>query len=111
MFISKQLTVAIDFHRIFSMVWKSVATIDSLVNNSFQNILFCVQQKKEICPGLEQGWVWQNVQFWVNYPFKDIIKIVHMVFFKSFEAMWGIDLSQSSSTFNLWQEWKQGCEG
>ncbi len=49
MFISKQLTVAIDFHSIFSMVWKSVATIDSLVNNSFQNIFFCVQQKKEIC--------------------------------------------------------------
>ncbi len=33
---------------------KSVATVDYLVNNSFQNIFFCVQQKKEVCTGLEQ---------------------------------------------------------
>ncbi len=72
MFISKQLTVAIDFHSIFSMVWKSVATIDSLVNNSFQNIFFCVQQKKEICViCLEQhDRVWQNFQFWWIIPLK-----------------------------------------
>ncbi len=41
--------VAIDFHNIFSMLWKSMATI-----NILQNIFFCVQQNKDTPKGLEQ---------------------------------------------------------
>ncbi len=47
----KQLMVAIDFHSssivIFPILCKSMATINIMVTNIFQNIFFCVQQKKE----------------------------------------------------------------
>ncbi len=49
----KHLLVAIDFHCIDSSN-KSMATGNSLVTNNLQNILFCVEQKKETHTGLEQ---------------------------------------------------------
>ncbi len=36
------------------MLWKSMATSNSLVTNILQNIFFCVQQMKENHTGLEQ---------------------------------------------------------
>ncbi len=38
---------------IFSMLWKSVGTINCLVTPIPQNIFFCVQQNKETHTGLE----------------------------------------------------------
>ncbi len=49
----KHLLVAIDFHCIDSSN-KSMATGNSLVTNNLQNILFCVEQKKETHTGMEQ---------------------------------------------------------
>jgi len=53
MWVTKQLTVATDFLSIFSILWKSLATVN--------------------CTGLKQHenerW-WQNFHFWLNYPFK-----------------------------------------
>ncbi len=73
--VNKQLVLAIDFHSMEKILWKSVATCNSLVTNIaqnnclvpniLQNIFLCVQQKKEIHTGLEQ-----HEDFWVNYPFK-----------------------------------------
>jgi len=37
MLVMKQLTVAIDFLSIFFLLWKSMATINSLVTNILQN--------------------------------------------------------------------------
>ncbi len=53
--VTKQLTVAIDFHSIFvcSIPWKPMATVNWLITNIFQNIFFSVQQTKE-------------AQFWNN---------------------------------------------
>ncbi len=53
--VTKQLAVAIDFYNIFfSIIWKSMATVNCLVTNIFQNIFFCVPQLKELDTGLEQ---------------------------------------------------------
>ncbi len=53
--VTKQLTVATDFHIIEKkMLWKSMATINCLVTNIFQNIFYCVPQRKETHTGLGQ---------------------------------------------------------
>ncbi len=39
--VTKQLMVAIDFHNIFSILWKSMATVYYLVTSFLQNICFC----------------------------------------------------------------------
>jgi len=45
----------IDSHSILPpILWKSMWSSNCLVTHILQNILFCVQQKKEICTGLEQ---------------------------------------------------------
>ncbi len=56
MLITNELTVAIAFHSIFycSILWKAMATVNSLVTNILQNILFFLQQLKESHTGLEQ---------------------------------------------------------
>jgi len=39
---------SIDFHIIFfQLLWKSMATVNSLISNILYNFFFCVQQKKE----------------------------------------------------------------
>ncbi len=46
---------------------------NSLVTNFLQNIFLCVQQNKDIQIGwnyLRVSKWWQNLKFWVNYPFK-----------------------------------------
>ncbi len=50
MLVTKQLTVAIDFHS----RGKNSMEVNLLVNNILQNIFFCVQQKKLIHTGLEK---------------------------------------------------------
>ncbi len=57
MLVTKQLTVAIDFYIM------QMTTVNCLVTNILilQNILFCVQQLREIYTGLDK--------FCVNYPF------------------------------------------
>ncbi len=45
-------------------------TINCLIASILQNILFCVQQKKETHTGLEWHEQWQYFYFWVNYLFK-----------------------------------------
>ncbi len=52
--VNKQLLVAIDFHGIFSILWKSMAARNCLVTIILQNNFFCVQQKKETHTGLEE---------------------------------------------------------
>ncbi len=47
MLFTKQFMVPIDFHSIFPILWKSMATVNYLVTNILQNIFFCVQQNKE----------------------------------------------------------------
>jgi len=52
MLVTRQLTVAIGFQNIyylfyFLLLWNSMSTA-YLITNILQNILFCVQQKKEI---------------------------------------------------------------
>ncbi len=55
MLITKQLTVAINFHSIEKVQWKSMANINCLVTKILHNTLFCAQQKKkETHTGLEQ---------------------------------------------------------
>ncbi len=42
--------------------------------NCLQNVLYCVQQKKEIHAVLEEldgEESWPNFHFWVNYAFKE----------------------------------------
>ncbi len=75
MLLTKQLMVAIDFHCIFSILWKSMATVNCLVANILQNIFFCVHQNNEIHAGLE--WVndEKNIHFWLKCPFKVLISI------------------------------------
>jgi len=58
MFVPKQLVGPIDFHNIFFFSHyvqskKSIGPINCLVTNILENILFFVQQKKEIHTGLE----------------------------------------------------------
>jgi len=44
----------IDFYSIFFfLLWKSMGSINSLFIDIFQNIFFCVQQKKEMHTGLK----------------------------------------------------------
>ncbi len=43
----------IDFHSIFSLLWKSMVPQNSLVTNFLQNIFLCVRQNKDIHTGLE----------------------------------------------------------
>ncbi len=58
--VTKQLMVAIDFHRVVGgWIWKSVATVNGTVcffkkNQIIPNIFFCVHQKQETHTGLEQ---------------------------------------------------------
>ncbi len=47
MLVAKLLTVAIDFHSIFCIIWKLVANVNCLVTDILQNIFCCAQQKKE----------------------------------------------------------------
>jgi len=59
MLVSKELMGTIDFHSIFSLLWKSVVPISWLDTNIFQNTLcvcmcVCVQPKKETRTGLKQ---------------------------------------------------------
>ncbi len=56
MWVTKQLMVAIDLYTVAwqKILWKSTATVSSLVTSILKNILFCVQQKKETLTGLEQ---------------------------------------------------------
>ncbi len=51
---NRQLTVTSDCSIFFSITWKSLATVNYLVPNIFQNIFFCVPQLKEVNTGLEQ---------------------------------------------------------
>ncbi len=53
--VTKQLTVAIDFHSMDKILYKSMATINCLVTIILQNTFCCVQQKKET-----HIWVWVN---------------------------------------------------
>ncbi len=48
------LTVATDFHCMAKILWKPMATINCLVSNILQSVIFYVQQKKETHTGLEQ---------------------------------------------------------
>ncbi len=48
MLVTKQLMA------LFSILWKSMATVNCLVTIILKSIFFCVQQKKEIHNGLEQ---------------------------------------------------------
>ncbi len=77
MLVTKQLTVATDFHSTFycSILWKAMATVNSLVTNILQNIFFCAQQKKLlwVWSNLSVRKWWQNSHFWVNYSFKLIL--------------------------------------
>ncbi len=43
---TKQLTVPIDFHSLFSLPWMPMGTVNCL--NILQIIFYCVQQKKEM---------------------------------------------------------------
>ncbi len=69
MLVTKQLTVAIDFHS----RGKNSMEVNLLVNNILQNIFFCVQPKKLIHTGLEklegEQMVTKILYFWVNWPF------------------------------------------
>jgi len=44
----------IDLHGRKKILWKSMGSINCLVPNILQTILFCVQQNKEIHTGLKQ---------------------------------------------------------
>jgi len=46
-----------------------MGAVNCLITNILQNILFCVQQKKETHKGLEQN-EGEHFHFSVNYPFK-----------------------------------------
>ncbi len=58
MWVTKQLLVAIDWHFIYhSMEVNSYQQLS--VTNILQNFIFCDQQKKETCTGLEQTeYIW-----------------------------------------------------
>ncbi len=60
--------VANDFQSIFTLLWKSRATSNSLVTNILQNI-FCNRRKKlkKVCNKLMVSKWWQHFHFWVNY--------------------------------------------
>jgi len=60
--------VANVFQSIFTLLWKSRATSNSLVTNILQNI-FCNRRKKlkKVCNKLMVSKWWQNFHFWVNY--------------------------------------------
>ncbi len=62
MLVTKQLTVAIDFHmKKEKKKWKSVATMYYLVTNILQTTFFYVQQKKEYFKVL----IWQmHIHIW-----------------------------------------------
>ncbi len=42
MLVAKQLLVAVDFHTIFSILWKSVATSNGVVAAIPQNVFFTI---------------------------------------------------------------------
>ncbi len=46
MWVTKQLTVAIDFHGMKKMQYNTMATMNCLVSNNLQNIVFSVQQRE-----------------------------------------------------------------
>ncbi len=52
------------------ILWKSMATVNCLVTNILQNIIFCDEQMKENQRVKSEGskW-WQDFHFWLNYPF------------------------------------------
>jgi len=52
--VTEQLMDPTDFHSIFFLLCKSVGSINCLVTDILQNILFCVQQMKEVHTGLKQ---------------------------------------------------------
>lgn len=54
MLATKQLTVAFDFHCIFPILWRSMATVNFLVPSVLQNIFCGAQMNKETHKGLER---------------------------------------------------------
>jgi len=56
MLVTRQLMYPIDYHvrKKKKIPWKWMGGVNCLVTNILQNILFCVQQKKETRTGLEQ---------------------------------------------------------
>ncbi len=46
MLVTKQLTVVINFHVIFSILWKSMATINFGYQHSSKYLLFCLRASK-----------------------------------------------------------------
>ncbi len=54
--VNQQLMVAIDFHNMKKILWKSMATSNCLIINILQNIFVWVQQKRET----HTTWGWLN---------------------------------------------------
>lgn len=75
MCLTKQFLVPTDLYSIiFFTLWQSMGTNNPLVKHILQNILLCVQQKKNETKQ-RYGTIWMQVNddkfhFWVNYPFK-----------------------------------------
>jgi len=65
-FISFLMGQTVDLHIFFSILWKSMGSINCLVTEILQNIFFCVQLKKETPTSF-------FFFFWVNYHFKGIL--------------------------------------
>ncbi len=60
-----------------------MATVNRFMTNILQNIIFCVQQLKEIYLLFIKFWnnlrvskFWHNFNFWVNYPFNDTDHVI-----------------------------------
>lgn len=68
--VNKRLTVAIGFYYIFSILWRSMATVNCLVASILQNIFFCAQQMNSCRFGTTWGREWQNFHFWWTVPLR-----------------------------------------
>lgn len=53
----------------------SMATVNCLATNIFQNTLFHIQQKKK--NKIRVSKCWQNIHFWVTYPLKSCSKQIN----------------------------------
>ncbi len=59
MLVTEELTVAIDLHAVFYILWKSMATVNCSVSNILQNIFFCAQEKMKLNNLRVSEW-WHN---------------------------------------------------
>ncbi len=90
MLITEQLMVAIDFHGIFPILWKSMAAVNCFVTNILQNILFLCSTEERNSHRFGTTWNNDRISFLVNHPFNKRFDNKLVEYWNTHEVYWYI---------------------